>query len=43
MDPKDFQGAMHIIGLGIGAALVALVIANFFPSLIPVAVTTVKL
>jgi hypothetical protein len=43
VDPKSMKGAFHWIMLGIGAILVALVVAQFFPQIIPARATTVRL
>ena len=43
MDPKSGKGALHIILMGAGGAIVALLIAQFFPSIIPARATGIKL
>lgn len=43
MDPKSAKGALHIILMGAGGAIVALLIAQFFPSIIPARATSVRL
>lgn len=42
-NPAHPQGALHWVFLGTGGALVALVVATFFPSLIPARATQTKL
>lgn len=41
--PATGTGFLHALFLGAGAALIALVIAQFFPSIIPARATSVKL
>lgn len=41
--PTSATGAFHAIMLGASAALVALLIAQFFPTIIPARATAVKL
>ena len=41
--PSTATGAFHAILLGAGAALIALLIAQFFPSIIPARASSVKL
>jgi len=41
--PGSAMGALHAVLLGAGAALIALVIAQYFPSIIPARASTVKL
>ena len=41
--PGSGTGALHAILLGAGAALIALLIAQFVPSIIPARASTVKL
>jgi hypothetical protein len=41
--PKTGSGLLHFMLMGAGAALFALVIAQYFPSLIPARATTVRL
>jgi hypothetical protein len=41
--PSTWKGALHIILMGAGGALVALAFAQFFPSIIPAQATGVKL
>lgn len=43
MDPMTGKGALHWIMYGAGGALVALLIAQFFPTIIPARATAVKL
>jgi hypothetical protein len=43
VDPKTGKGALSWILMGAGGAFVALLIANFFPSIIPARATSVKL
>ena len=43
MDPKSGKGALHIILMGAGGAIVALLIAQFFPTIIPARATGIKL
>ena len=42
-DPKTGSGAMHWILLGVGGAIVALLVAYLFPSLIPAQSAATKL
>lgn len=41
--PNTGTGALHAIILGASAAIVALLIAQFFPTIIPARATAVKL
>lgn len=41
--PGTAMGALHAVGLGAIAALIALVIAQFFPTIIPARAAAVKL
>jgi hypothetical protein len=41
--PADATGALHFILFGAGAAIIALIIAQFFPSIIPARAAAVKL
>jgi hypothetical protein len=41
--PTSSTGALHVILLSAGAALVALLIAQYVPSIIPARASTVKL
>jgi hypothetical protein len=41
--PKSGSGALHFILMGAGAALFALAIAQFVPSIIPARASSVKL
>ena len=41
--PKTGSGALHLIIMGATGAVVALLIAQFFPSIIPARVASVKL
>lgn len=41
--PKSGSGALHFILMGAGAAITALLIAQFFPSIIPARASAVKL
>ena len=43
MDPKTGKGALHWVVMGAGGAIVALLIAQFFPSIIPARAASVKL
>jgi hypothetical protein len=43
MNPKEGKGALAWIGMGLGGALVALLIAQFFPSIVPASAQGVKL
>jgi len=43
MDPKSSKGALHVILMGAGGAVVALLIASFFPSIIPARAAGIKL
>jgi len=40
--PHTGTGALHAVLLGAGAALIALLVAQFFPSIIPARVSAVK-
>jgi uncharacterized membrane protein YeaQ/YmgE (transglycosylase-associated protein family) len=41
--PRSSSGALHLIILGATGAVVALLVAQFFPSIIPARVAAVKL
>jgi hypothetical protein len=41
--PAEATGALHAILMGAGAAIIALIIAQFFPSIIPARAAAVKL
>ncbi len=41
--PTSGTGALHVILMGAGGAIVALLIASFFPSIIPARAAGVKL
>jgi hypothetical protein len=41
--PSSSTGALHVILLSAGAAVVALLIAQYFPSIIPARASSVKL
>jgi hypothetical protein len=41
--PAEASGALHAVLMGAGAAIIALLIAQFFPSIIPAQATAVKL
>ena len=41
--PKSGSGALHFVLMGAGAAIFALLIAQWFPSIIPARAATVKL
>jgi hypothetical protein len=41
--PAEASGALHAILMGAGAAIIALIIAQFFPSIIPARAAAVKL
>lgn len=41
--PKSSKGALHLVFMGAGGAIVALLIASFFPSIIPARAAAVKL
>lgn len=41
--PSSGTGALHFILMGMGAAIVALLAAQFFPSIIPARASSVKL
>jgi len=41
--PKTATGAMHFIFLGASGAIVALLIAQFFPSIIPARAASIRL
>lgn len=43
MDPKTLNGAFWIVLTGAGGAIVALLIAQLFPSIIPAQATGVRL
>jgi hypothetical protein len=43
MNPKTGSGALAWIGMGIGGALVALLVAQFFPSIVPSSARAVQL
>jgi hypothetical protein len=43
MNPKSLEGAFHVFLMGMGGAIVALAIAQLFPSIIPAQATGVKL
>jgi len=43
MDVAEFRGAFHVIGVAAAAAIVALAIAQWFPSIVPARAGTVKL
>lgn len=43
MDPKTLKGAVWVVLVGAGGAIVALLIAQLFPSIIPAQATGVKL
>lgn len=43
MNPESIDGALHIVLMGMAAALVALAVSVYFPSVIPASATTVKL
>jgi hypothetical protein len=43
MNPKTGSGALHWIFMGAGGAVVALLIASFFPSIVPARAAAVKL
>jgi hypothetical protein len=43
MNPNTAQGALHFFIFGFGGAIVALVIAQIFPSIIPAQATGVQL
>jgi hypothetical protein len=43
MNPKTGSGALAIFLLGLGGAVTALLVAQFFPSIIPARATSVKL
>lgn len=42
-NPKTFGGLVHWAGIGVGAAILALVIGAFFPSIVPARATQVRL
>lgn len=41
--PGSGSGALHFVLMGVGAAVFALLIAQFFPTIIPARASTVKL
>ena len=41
--PSTGTGALHAVLIGFGGAIIALIIAQFFPQIIPASATTVKL
>lgn len=43
MDPETFSGGLHVVLMGMAAALVALAVSVYFPSIIPAKATQVKL
>ena len=43
MNPGSGKGALHVVLMGAGGAVVALLIASFFPSIIPARAAGVKL
>lgn len=43
MDVSEFKGALHIVLVSAAAAIVALAIGQFFPSIVPARAGTVKL
>ena len=43
MDVKEWKGAVHIILTSAAAALLALAVAMYFPSIVPSSAGTVKL
>lgn len=43
MNPKTGSGALHWIVMGAGGAVVALLVASFFPSIVPARAAAVKL
>ena len=43
MDPRTGKGAIYWVVVGIGGTLAALVVAQFFPTIIPARATAVKL
>ncbi len=43
MNPNSAKGALHFIVFGFGGAIVALLVAQLFPSIIPAQATGVRL
>jgi hypothetical protein len=43
MNPKSGKGALAWIGMGIGGAIFALLVAQFFPTIIPASAKAVQL
>lgn len=43
MDPRTGGGALHWVLMGAGGVIFALIVAQFFPTIIPARATSVKL